>query len=105
MPYIKQTTTKQTQTQIMPAKASNPLSIVLFLLRVVTPWITPKIDKRRVVSEEEGLQWAKEHSCQYFETSASSGASVNIVFTKLFEMALDKMKTTTPDNNNKTSSK
>ncbi|CAM9766050.1 unnamed protein product, partial [Sphacelaria rigidula] len=51
-----------------------------------------KIDKRRVVSEEEGAKWAADHGCQYFETSASSGASVTTVFMKLFEMALAKMK-------------
>lgn len=43
------------------------------------------------MSEEEGARWAAEHDCQYFETSACSGASVTAVFTKLLEMALAKM--------------
>lgn len=54
----------------------------------------PKIDKRRVVSEEEGKRWAAEHGFKYFETSAKSGASVSAVFMKLFETALARMKET-----------
>ncbi|CAM9650977.1 unnamed protein product [Laminaria digitata] len=53
-----------------------------------------KIDKRRVVSEEEGRRWAAGHGFVYFETSASSGASVGTAFMKLFEMALARMKET-----------
>ncbi|CAM9105299.1 unnamed protein product [Choristocarpus tenellus] len=51
-----------------------------------------KIDKRREVSEEEGLQWAAVHGYDYFETSANSGASVTAVFMKLFKKALQHMK-------------
>ena len=53
-----------------------------------------KIDKRRTVSEEEGRRWAAGHGFVYFETSASSGASVGAAFMKLFEMALARMKET-----------
>lgn len=49
-----------------------------------------KIDKRRVVSEEEGRQWTEDRGFVYFETSASSGASVGAVFMTLFQMVLDK---------------
>ncbi|CAM9482518.1 unnamed protein product [Ascophyllum nodosum] len=51
-----------------------------------------KIDKRRVVSEEEGRRWAKDHGFKYFETSASSGASVGAVFMTLFETVLVRTK-------------
>lgn len=55
---------------------------------------TAKIDKKRVVTEEEGRLWAKRHGFFYFETSAYSGANVEVVFLKLFEKALAKMKET-----------
>jgi DnaJ homolog subfamily C member 27 len=51
-----------------------------------------KIDKRRVVSEEEGQAWAKARGYPYFETSANSGANVAQVFTQLFEVALEVMQ-------------
>lgn len=51
-----------------------------------------------MVSKEEGAKWAADHGCKYFETSASSGASVTEVFMKLFEMALANMKA--PDTRN-----
>ena len=51
-----------------------------------------KIDKRRVVSEEEGQRWAQERGYPYLETSANSGANVSQVFTQLFEQALDFMQ-------------
>lgn len=47
-----------------------------------------KIDKKRVVSQEEGQRWAEDHGSLYFETSACSGANVGAVFSKLFEKAL-----------------
>ncbi|CAN0198149.1 unnamed protein product [Ectocarpus sp. 4 AP-2014] len=53
-----------------------------------------KIDKRRVVSEEEGQRWAKNHGFTYFETSACSGVNVGASFSNLFEKALAQMKDT-----------
>lgn len=46
------------------------------------------------MTEEEGRLWAKRHGFSYFETSACSGANVEVVFSKLFEKALAKMKET-----------
>ncbi|CAM9451143.1 unnamed protein product [Scytosiphon promiscuus] len=51
-----------------------------------------KIDKKRVVGEQEGRRWAEEHGFAYFETSACSGANIGIVFSQLFEKALAKMR-------------
>ena len=53
-----------------------------------------KVDKTRVVSEEEGQRWAKDHGFLYFETSACSGSNVGTAFSKLFEHALARMKET-----------
>lgn len=55
---------------------------------------SPKVDKKRVVSEEEGQRWAKDHGFLYFETSACSGANVGVAFSRLFEKALAGMKET-----------
>ncbi|KAJ1449281.1 P-loop containing nucleoside triphosphate hydrolase protein [Pelagophyceae sp. CCMP2097] len=50
-----------------------------------------KIDKPRKVSEDEGRAWAARHRFEYFEASASSGASVNDLFDALFKLALDRV--------------
>jgi len=50
-----------------------------------------KIDKKRVVSEEEGRQYATSRGLQYFETSASSGENVQDMFNYLFQVSLRKM--------------
>ena len=47
-----------------------------------------KVDKRRVVSEEEGRAWAQGHGFEYFETSANSGANVADSFHFLFDRAV-----------------
>ncbi len=43
-----------------------------------------KVDKRRLVSEEEGRQYANSKNFAYFETSANSGANVNEAFEYIF---------------------
>lgn len=66
-----------------------PYFIIYALLnRLLASMHVQKIDKRRVVSEEEGQRWAEDHGFLYFETSAYSGANVGAVFSKLFEKAL-----------------
>jgi DnaJ homolog subfamily C member 27 len=47
-----------------------------------------KVDKRRLVSEEEGRQYAAAKHFTYFETSASSGANVNEAFEYIFRSIL-----------------
>ena len=47
-----------------------------------------KVDQRRAVSEAEGRDFARAHGLAYFETSASTGASVNEVFEHAFSEAL-----------------
>lgn len=43
-----------------------------------------KIDKKRVVTEEEGRQYANARGLTYFETSASTGQNVHEMFQFLF---------------------
>mmetsp|Transcript_4296 Transcript_4296/g.4298 ORF Transcript_4296/g.4298 Transcript_4296/m.4298 type:complete len:199 (-) Transcript_4296:35-631(-) len=47
-----------------------------------------KIDKRRLVTEEEGRQYAQSKNFTYFETSASSGANVNEAFEFIFRSVI-----------------
>eukprot|EP01034_Spumella_vulgaris_P024590 gene24591-30956_t len=51
-----------------------------------------KIDKRRVVSEDEGRQFAHSRGLTYFEISASSGANVPEMFDWLFGAVFRKVK-------------
>ncbi len=51
-----------------------------------------KVDKRRVVGEEEGRQFASTRGMHYFETSAMSGANVSEVFMDVFTAAVRKAK-------------
>lgn len=51
-----------------------------------------KVDKRRMVSEEEGRQYASTKGMRYFETSAMSGANVAEMFQDLFTLAVRKAK-------------
>lgn len=44
-----------------------------------------KVDKKRVVGEEEGRKYAQARGLAYFETSAQSGANVAEMFAYLFE--------------------
>lgn len=44
-----------------------------------------KVDKRRVITEEEGRQFASSKGFLYFETSACTGANVNEVFETIFQ--------------------
>ena len=50
-----------------------------------------KIDKKRIVTEDEGRQYAQSRGIQYFETSASTGDNVNDMFQYLFQLALRKI--------------
>lgn len=52
-----------------------------------------KIDKKRVVSEEEGKSYAVSRGLQYSETSASSGDNVQDMFNSLFQTAFRRMMT------------
>ncbi|CAE7790800.1 dnajc27 [Symbiodinium microadriaticum] len=47
-----------------------------------------KVDKRRVVSEDEGRQYATSKNFSYFEASASSGANVTEMFEQLFQSVI-----------------
>jgi GTPase SAR1 family protein len=47
-----------------------------------------KVDKRRLVSEEEGRQYAASKNFTYFETSASSGGNVQEAFEYIFRSVL-----------------
>ncbi len=51
-----------------------------------------KIDKRRMVTEEEGRQFASTRGLRYFETSAMSGANVAEVFNDVFTAAVRKAR-------------
>nr|CAG4712086.1 unnamed protein product [Naegleria fowleri] len=41
-------------------------------------------EKNRVVTEKEGREWAEKNGLSYFETSAQSGANVQLMFDTLF---------------------
>lgn len=56
---------------------ANPKSIPFVLC-------ANKVDKKRVVSEEEGRQFASARSLVYFETSAQSGENVREMFDYIF---------------------
>ena len=49
-----------------------------------------KTDKRRVVSEEEGRQFAGARNLVYYETSANSGLNVAEMFESLFALVVRK---------------
>lgn len=50
-----------------------------------------KIDKKRMVGEEEGKQYASARNLAYFETSAATGDNVHEMFDSLFNSAYQKM--------------
>eukprot|EP01035_Chromulina_nebulosa_P020808 gene20808-26975_t len=52
-----------------------------------------KIDRfqNRVISEDEGKQYAQARGFQYFETSAYTGDNINEMFQYLFQIAVKKM--------------
>eukprot|EP01039_Chlorochromonas_danica_P001859 gene1860-2034_t len=52
-----------------------------------------KVDKKRVVSEEEGRAFAQSRGLSYFETSAASGQNVPEMFDFLFQAVYRKMRT------------
>jgi DnaJ family protein C protein 27 len=51
-----------------------------------------KVDKKRVVSEEEGRMFAANRNLKYFEVSASTGANVVEMFDFLFHAVVKKIK-------------
>lgn len=51
-----------------------------------------KVDKRRVISEDDGRNFAASRNLSYFETSASSGANVQEVFETLFRAIVRKQR-------------
>lgn len=50
-----------------------------------------KSDKKRVVPESDGRQWADAHGFRFFETSAKSGESVNEMFDFLFTSVIESI--------------
>lgn len=50
-----------------------------------------KVDKKRVVSEEEGRNFASSRGLKYFELSASSGLNVHEMFDFLFQAVYKKV--------------
>lgn len=52
-----------------------------------------KVDKKRVVSEDEGRAFAQSRGLVYFETSASSGQNVPEMFEVLFQTVYRRVKT------------
>ena len=50
-----------------------------------------KIDKKRVISQDEGSDYARARNLQYFEASASTGDNVQEMFNFLFEQAVRKI--------------
>eukprot|EP01031_Cornospumella_fuschlensis_P026904 gene26904-32511_t len=52
-----------------------------------------KVDKKRVVSEDEGRAFAQSRGLVYFETSASSGQNVQEMFEILFQTVYRRVKT------------
>ena len=54
------------------------------------------LSKEREVASEEGADLAKGFNCEYFETSAATGANVEKVFSNLAEKILAKQPTPAP---------
>jgi DnaJ family protein C protein 27 len=50
-----------------------------------------KVDKKRVISQDEGSDYARSRNLQYFETSASTGDNVNEMFNYVFGEAVRKI--------------
>ena len=50
-----------------------------------------KSDKKRVVPEAEGRQWADQHGFRFFETSAKSGENVGEMFEFLFTAVVESI--------------
>lgn len=51
-----------------------------------------KIDKKRLISEDEGRKYANARGLTYFETSAATGSNVNEMFDYLFQSVLHRIK-------------
>lgn len=51
-----------------------------------------KTDKKRIISEDEGRQFAQSRGLFYFETSACSGANVQEMFNSLFQAVVRKVR-------------
>lgn len=51
-----------------------------------------KIDKRRVITEEEGRSFAQSRGLMYFDTCAATGQNVNEMFDYLFQAVNRKIK-------------
>jgi small GTP-binding protein len=56
-------------------RSTGPDKALLFLIGNKTD-----LEDARMVSREDAAQWATEHSCPYFETSAKTGDGVNELF-------------------------
>jgi DnaJ family protein C protein 27 len=53
-----------------------------------------KTDKKRVVSEDEGRQFAQSRGLSYFEVSACSGSNISEMFTFLFQNVIRRVRNT-----------
>ncbi|CAK4075041.1 unnamed protein product [Aphanomyces euteiches] len=51
-----------------------------------------KIDKLRVVKEDEAAAWAASKGYEYFETSAQTGANVSEALHCLFQLVVNRLK-------------
>jgi len=51
-----------------------------------------KIDKKRVISEDEGRQYASNRGFLYYETSAASGQNIMEMFDALFQIVYRRVK-------------
>jgi DnaJ family protein C protein 27 len=51
-----------------------------------------KVDKKRIISEEEGRQFASSRGLHYFETSACTGTNIVEMFEFLFRAVVKKTK-------------
>jgi GTPase SAR1 family protein len=61
-------------------------------IEVPTVLCCNKIDKKRIISEDEGRQYANVRGLTYFETSAATGSNVNEMFDYLFQSVLYRIK-------------
>lgn len=74
---------------------SLPYSFALYFREIPITLCGNKIDKKRVITEEEGRQYATSRGLQYYETSANTGDNVQDMFKDLFQISLRKMMATT----------
>ena len=80
-PWTPTNTTPHHTTLSLQFGASSDLPIIL---------CANKVDKRRVVQEADGIQFAVANGLSHWDTSAQSGANVADVFDSLFTTVLQR---------------